>query len=127
MLVTSIFSFFHNVFFSSPSQFSVLSYFYFIINLDWSHTLSFGKRLILYQVRESFRLVWYKSGCHLEIQCCPNDETFLQKCKKNTVGTGENAGHQHFLLFSQDFQKHFFSGLFKLILQTKSTTKKQLN
>ena len=30
---------------------------------------------------------------------------------ENIVGKGENAGYQHFLLFSQCFQKAFFSGL----------------
>ena len=33
---------------------------------------------------------------------------------ENTVGKGENAGHQDFLLFSQCFQKDFLSGLLKV-------------
>ena len=32
---------------------------------------------------------------------------------ENTVGKGENAGYQHFLLFPQCFQKVSFSGLVK--------------
>ena len=32
---------------------------------------------------------------------------------ENIVGIGENAGHQHFLLFPQCFQKAFCSGLLK--------------
>ena len=32
---------------------------------------------------------------------------------ENTVGKGENAGHQHFLLFLQCFQKAFFLGIVK--------------
>ena len=33
---------------------------------------------------------------------------------ENMVGKGENAGYQHFLLFSQCFQKASFSGLLKV-------------
>ena len=29
---------------------------------------------------------------------------------ENVVGKGENAGYQHFLLFSQCFQKFFYPG-----------------
>ena len=32
----------------------------------------------------------------------------------NTVGKGENAGHQHFLLFPQCFPKSSSSGLLKV-------------
>ena len=35
---------------------------------------------------------------------------------ENIVGTGENAGYQHFLLFPQCFQKASFSGSFKSTL-----------
>ena len=31
-----------------------------------------------------------------------------------TVGKGENAGYQHFLLFTQCFQKAFYSGWLKV-------------
>ena len=33
---------------------------------------------------------------------------------KNTVGKGENAGNQHFLLFQQCFPKHYSLGLLKV-------------
>ena len=33
---------------------------------------------------------------------------------ENNVGKGENAGYQHFLLFSQCFQKPSFSGSLKV-------------
>ena len=33
---------------------------------------------------------------------------------ENIFGKGENAGHQHFLLFPKCFQKASFSGLFKV-------------
>ena len=33
---------------------------------------------------------------------------------ENTVGKGENAGHQHFLLFQQCFQKASFSESLKV-------------
>ena len=38
---------------------------------------------------------------------------FALKRLENIVGKGENAGHQHFLLFPQCFQKASFQGLFK--------------
>ena len=34
---------------------------------------------------------------------------------ENIVGTGENAGYQHFLLLPQYFQKLSFSGLLKVV------------
>ena len=33
---------------------------------------------------------------------------------ENTVGKGKNAGHQHFLLFPQGFQKPSISGFLKV-------------
>ena len=33
---------------------------------------------------------------------------------ENIVGKGENGGYQHFLLFTQCFQKSFILGLFKV-------------
>ena len=38
---------------------------------------------------------------------------FLERVE-NIVGKGENAGYQHFLLFSLCFQMASFSGLFKV-------------
>ena len=35
---------------------------------------------------------------------------------ENTVGKGENAGLQHFLVFPQCFQKATFSGLLKVLI-----------
>ena len=35
---------------------------------------------------------------------------------ENIVGKGENAGYQHFLLFSQCFQKAFSSGVLKVVI-----------
>ena len=44
-----------------------------------------------------------------------DDQSFVPQMLKfpygsleNIVGKGENGGHHHFLLFSQDFQKPFF-------------------
>ena len=38
---------------------------------------------------------------------------------KNIVGKGENAGYQHFLLFSQCFQRACFPGTLKLTMHGK--------
>ena len=39
---------------------------------------------------------------------------FILERVENIVGKGENAGHQHFLLFPQCFQKAFFTGSLKV-------------
>ena len=38
----------------------------------------------------------------------------LGRVKKNSLGKGENAGYQHFLLFPKCFQKLLFSGSVKV-------------
>ena len=38
---------------------------------------------------------------------------------ENIVGKGENAGHQHFLLFPQCFRRAFYLGLLKSGLYVK--------
>ena len=35
---------------------------------------------------------------------------------ENIVGRGENAGHQHFLLFTQCFPKASYTGLLKVVI-----------
>ena len=47
---------------------------------------------------------------------------FVLERVENIVGKGENAGYQHFLLFSQCFQKAFFSGSLKVGLCGKVVT-----
>ena len=39
---------------------------------------------------------------------------FVFERVENNVGKGENAGHQHFLLFPRDFQITFYSGSLKV-------------
>ena len=39
---------------------------------------------------------------------------FVLEMVENTVGKGENAGYQRFLLFTQYFQKLSFTGLFEV-------------
>ena len=41
-------------------------------------------------------------------------QKFFLGCAENIAGKGENAGHQHFLLFPQCFQKASFSGSLRL-------------
>ena len=41
---------------------------------------------------------------------------------ENILGKGENAGHQHFLLFPQCFQKDLFQGHYNLGLFVKGLT-----
>ena len=41
---------------------------------------------------------------------------FLSESVENTVGKGENAGYQHFLLFPQCFQKASFYGSLKVVI-----------
>ena len=44
----------------------------------------------------------------------PEKFKFVLKRVENSVGKGENAGYQHFLLFSQCFQKASFTGSLKV-------------
>ena len=46
----------------------------------------------------------FKANCRRQNKCCSNDFLSLLRVE-NTVGKGENAGYQHFLLFSQCFPK----------------------
>ena len=39
---------------------------------------------------------------------------FLLERVENSVGKGENAGYQHFLLFPQCFRKDFYTGSLKV-------------
>ena len=41
-------------------------------------------------------------------------ENLFFEREENIVGEGENAGHQHFLLLPQCFQKTYFSGSLKV-------------
>ena len=56
-----------------------------------------------------------------KLKAFPDDKINVTKHLKfgmgwveNIVGNGENAGYQHFLLFSQCFQKAIFLGLLKV-------------
>ena len=50
--------------------------------------------------------------CCQQIDCysCINSAIKMMEEKKNIVGKGENAGYQHFLLFSQCFLRPSQSG-----------------
>ena len=84
MLVSSIFSFSHNVSTLSKSIFNFFVAFILssanAFNLDQSENLLCGKELILYHSISNFNISF-------EI----------------IAGKGENVGNQHFLLFFQDF------------------------
>ena len=60
--------------------------------LDWSKFKAFDDNKINATLQQMFFLGWVE----------------------NIVGKGENAGYQHFLFFSQCFQKASFSGLLKV-------------
>ena len=101
MLVTSIFSFSHNVFyqrkFAARTKLSSANAF----NWDKAKNVSFSKGF-----NKRMRYPW------ATIESLPHNpvsSTVKQRTFENIVGKGANAGDQHFLLFSQCFlpyQKH---------------------
>ena len=52
---------------------------------------------------------------------------FILERAENIVGKGENAGHQHFLLFQQCFLKAFFTGSLKVGLCGKELNRQAEN
>ena len=50
-----------------------------------------------------------KTFAENKLKVCSNYE-FIHNRIENSVGKGENAGYQHFLLFPKCFQKPFFQG-----------------
>ena len=74
--------------------------------------LSFGKELTLYQMA---KFDWSK------LKALADDKLNIAKRTislfdrvENTVGKGENASYQHFLLFPHCFEKASFSGSLKV-------------
>ena len=55
-----------------------------------------------------------ESNCRRQIKCCKNIFSVFDRIE-NIVGKGENAGHQHFLLFPQCFQMASSTGSLKEI------------
>ena len=77
-------------------------------NLDQSKNLSFGKELTHYQTT-NFRLFQTQRVCRRQFQIDENGRK-LSKWVENTVGKGEIARYEQFLLFPQCFQKAFSQG-----------------
>ena len=89
MLLTSIFSFSHNVFYPFQKKFPFFCHIYFVIllsanafNLDQPKILSFGKELTLYSIDTHF-------------------DTSATDSFWNNTGKGEIAHNKQFLLFLQ--------------------------
>ena len=60
-------------------------------------------------------LDWFKLKAFADDKMKPTEKLkFVLGRVENTVGKGENAGYQHFLLFLQCFQKASFSGASKV-------------
>ena len=64
---------------------------------------------------DNFRPVQIESNCRRKIKVDPMAKFVLDKTE-NIVGKEENAGYQHFLLFSLCFQKDFSLGLLKVVI-----------
>ena len=77
-------------------------------NLDQSKNLSFCKELTHYQTT-NFRLFQTERVCRRQFQIDENGRK-LSKRVENTVGKGEIARYEQFLLFPQCFQKAFSQG-----------------
>ena len=97
MLVTSIFSFSHNVFYPSQNKFQFLSHIYLssanASSSDRSKILSFGKEFMLTVLKPSQPFT--KQSQVLT--------TLKQKSFVNNAGKGENTCNKHFLLLPHSF------------------------
>ena len=140
MLVTSIFSFSHNVFYPSQNNFKFS--FMFILfsgqffNLDQAKNMSFGKELREQEMlsRESLSLHIWTVHFNLFLYLSTKQQHFRQENlkpsidnklnipqvienisekMKNILEKGETAGYQHLHLFPKMFSESFF---FRLLL-----------
>ena len=59
-------------------------------------------------------MVEIESTCGRQNKCDSKPEICFRMVE-NSVGKGENAGYQHFLLVQQCFQKDTFSGSLKVV------------
>ena len=86
MLVTSIFFFSHNVFYSSQHKFRSLSSSILssatTLNLDWFKILSSGKELTAGRVKVSLLQIFIKN---VAICCIKGDEHSHYTCKSNIL------------------------------------------
>ena len=75
--------------------------------------LSFGKGLtpLYFTTQQTFRPVKIASICKRQNKCTTKIE--------NIVGKGENVSYKLFLLYSQCFKKHSFSGLLTVVMYGK--------
>ena len=83
-------------------------------NSDQSKIVIFGTGLTHYQTT-NFRLFQTKRVCRQQFQIDENGRK-LSKQVENTVGKGEIAHYEQFLLFSQCFQKACFPGASKGVI-----------
>ena len=81
-------------------------------NLDQSKILLSGNGLSYFTKGYNFRSVKIESICRRQIKCAENMVNDSESIE-NFVGKGENASYQHFLLFSQGFQKVVSCGSLK--------------
>ena len=75
-------------------------------------------RLVKCNSLQNFRLIQIESICRRQIKF---EKLILVLLRvENIVRKGENAGYQHFLLFTQCFQKPSHSGLLKIEIEWQS-------
>ena len=109
MLVTSIFSFSHYVFYPFQNEFQFLSHVYFFssayaFNLEQSENLLFVKRV--YPLPDMPILGFSNSAANIDMMLKIRQmEIKLSESVENIVGKGEIAPYEQFLLFPQCFQK----------------------
>ena len=120
MLVTSIFSFSHNVYY----YISKLDLFFFLVqsilsfayafDLDWSTVLSFSEGFLfineLWPGKSGFSKLKEFTDDNFKLD---ENGRKLSKQVKNTVGKREIARYEQFLLFPQCFEKACFPGASK--------------
>ena len=119
MLMTSIFSFSHNVFCPIKDRNHHFSNIEFIVSKCFQFGL--GQNSIVWERVNSLPNDTILGSIMFEFKANADDKFdvaeimgFVFERVENIVGKGENAGYQHFLLFPQCFQKTSFPGLLKV-------------
>ena len=111
MLVNSIFSFSHNVFYSIKDRNYHSCYIYFGIckcfQFEQGQIFVIWEWVNPLQINKIFN--WSKSKAFVDDKINVTEKLkFVLVKVENIVGKGEIAGYQHFLLYTQCFKNFFF-------------------
>ena len=119
MLVTSIFTFYHNVFYHTKDKNHHFSNndFVFCICFHFGQGQHFVVCSRVYSLPNDKFLDLSKLKAFADDKINVTEKLkFVFGIVENIVRKGENAGYQHFLLFPQCFQKALYTGSLKVVI-----------